>query len=171
MRASLILVPSRLTAVALVLGLAACAGGEDSSLPQLQSANTGSVAASALTAGTDSAAARTCDEMLEALNVRVQLLSNKRALAEREAAAPPDNLVRAFQRMTGPPGAGIASLEDYNRELARATSLNQAMTAKGCKPVNIEAQIAQTKPQTPTATADAAKPLFENGRRGGVFGK
>ena len=65
-----------------------------------------------------------------------------RAKAEREAAAP--TAVQAVGRWFGGSNRGLASLDEYDRERAHVRSLHRALMSKGCPPLDIERELAET---------------------------
>ena len=151
----------RLWVIALVLTTSACAVGNPQVVKLQPLDTTGSLAPVALQSA-DSTKSAECAALEEKIAASVQVMANKRALAEKEAAAPPANLVRAMQRAFGPAGAGNAALEDYRRERDRAERTKADLAIKSCAPVDLDARMAQTKPDL------EAKP--EDGKPASSFG-
>jgi hypothetical protein len=67
-----------------------------------------------------------------------------RARAEQAKAAP--NAWRSWGRLFGS-SKGLATVEEYDRERAHVVALQQSMIAKGCAPLDVNAEL---------ATSDAA---------------
>lgn len=85
-----------------------------------------------------------CQRLSNSVWGRLQVLRSlpERARAEREAAAP--TAVQAVGRWFGSSGKSPVALAEYDRERAHLRSLHRTLISKGCPPVDIERELAQT---------------------------
>lgn len=59
----------------------------------------------------------------------------------RERIAAPVTLFRAFERLSGPDGAGDASYESYMKTKENAAALNAKLAGKGCAVFDVEREV------------------------------
>jgi hypothetical protein len=85
-----------------------------------------------------------CQRLANSIWGRLQVLRTlpDRARAERAAAAP--TAVQAFGRLFGASSENLPALKDYDRERAHVRSLHRSLLDKGCPPIDIERELAQT---------------------------
>jgi hypothetical protein len=88
-----------------------------------------------------------CTRLSNSIWGRLQVLKAlpAKAKAEREAAAP--TAIQAVGRWFGGSTKGLASLAEYDRERAHARSLHRTLLDKGCPPLDIERELAETDAQ------------------------
>jgi hypothetical protein len=85
-----------------------------------------------------------CQRLSNSIWGRLQVLRSlpDRARAERESAAP--TAVQAVTRWFGSSGRSPVALAEYDRERAHVRSLHRTLISRGCPPVDIERELAQT---------------------------
>jgi hypothetical protein len=85
-----------------------------------------------------------CQRLANSVWGRLQVLRTlpDRARAERAAAAP--TAAQAFGRLFGASSVNLPSLQEYDRERAHVRSLHRTLLDKGCPPLDIERELAQT---------------------------
>lgn len=88
-----------------------------------------------------------CSRLSNSIWGRLQVLKSlpAKARTEREAAAP--TALQAFGRWFGGSNKGLAALEEYDRERAHVRSLHRTLIGKGCPPLDIERELAETDAQ------------------------
>ena len=75
-----------------------------------------------------------CKSLAFALDKSITVLNSMPAQAAAQRAAPPDTMVRVFERASGKAPPIVA---DFHRERARALALEQLLGPKGCPPVDV----------------------------------
>ena len=85
-----------------------------------------------------------CQRLSNSIWGRLQVLKSMpdKIKAEREAAAP--TAFQAFGRMFGTSTQGLVNLKEYDRERAHVRSLHRQLIDKGCAPVDVEREVANT---------------------------
>jgi hypothetical protein len=85
-----------------------------------------------------------CQRLSNSLWGHLQVLKAlpARARAEREAVAP--TAAQAVGRWFGGSSPSLESLKEYDRERAHVRSLHRNLISKGCPPLDIERELAET---------------------------
>jgi hypothetical protein len=85
-----------------------------------------------------------CHRLANSIWGRLQVLKSlpDKAKAERAAAAP--TALEAVGRMFGSASKVLPSLKEYDRERAHVRSLHRILMDKGCPPLDIEREVANT---------------------------
>jgi hypothetical protein len=85
-----------------------------------------------------------CQRLSNSLWGHLQVMKSlpERARSEREAVAP--TAAQAVGRWFGGSSPSLESLKEYDRERAHVRSLHRNLISKGCPPVDVERELAET---------------------------
>lgn len=81
-----------------------------------------------------------CQRIARAIDTLVQTMQSAKARAEREEERMPQTIVRAYERIVGPRGAGNAALIEFHEARSDAGQLSALLGEKGCARHKINVQ-------------------------------
>ena len=118
----------------MALTLAGCAGNLSSGVPDTQlRAQRDSVDSAFATAD--------CSTLTTAIRADIAAMKASEDAEQRESNAAPVTVMRVFERLAGPVGAGDISVETLAKTKAHAGELNERLAAKGCAKIEVEAEL------------------------------
>ena len=86
-----------------------------------------------------------CRALAGAVTAQIAEIKTLRLKARKEQLEPAPSLTRMFARMSGPPGSGIAALEEIAYARAKADAFNAELQARRCKTILIDAELASVE--------------------------
>lgn len=92
-----------------------------------------------------SEAALDCDRLYKNIWGRIQLVKGMPDRARKELQQTPPTAFLAIGRIFGSQNKGLATIDEYDREIAHIGALHQVMLEKRCPPINLERELADTE--------------------------
>lgn len=86
-----------------------------------------------------------CDRLYKAIWGRLQLLKKLPERAKAEMEQTPPTAFLALGRIFGGQNKGLATIDEYDREVAHIGALHGAMGQKGCARIDLERELADTE--------------------------
>jgi hypothetical protein len=84
----------------------------------------------------------TCTGLAQTIHAEIAQMKELARKAEAEKEGPPSTMLNAWQRAFGGEGNGIPALQAYAKKRERIEEMNAELTARGCKTVDLESELA-----------------------------
>ena len=82
-----------------------------------------------------------CATLTAMLKAQIDQMKELQTKAKKEQAAPPPDLLSAWQRAFGKKDAGVAAFKDLKRHREHGDELNAALRSNGCPTIDIDRQL------------------------------
>ena len=82
-----------------------------------------------------------CATLTAMLKAQIDQMKELQKKAKKEQAAPPPDLLSAWQRAFGKKDAGVAAFKDLKRHREHGDELNAALRSNGCPTIDIDRQL------------------------------
>jgi len=82
-----------------------------------------------------------CATLTAMLKAQIDQMKELQKKAKKEQAAPPPDLLSAWQRAFGKKDAGVAAFKDLKRHREHGDELNAALRSNGCPTIDIDQQL------------------------------
>jgi hypothetical protein len=86
-----------------------------------------------------------CDKLYKNIWGRIQLVKGMPERARKELQQTPSTAFLAMGRIFGGQNKGLATIDEYDREIAHIGALHQVMLEKRCPSLNLERELADTE--------------------------